>query len=169
MNNNIFRSRFLLLGLVLLSLGNKATAQDLEPRRWAAMPVPTNVLSVAYAHTSADIFFAPVLNIIDGQSDADGFALSYVRYFGWLGRLSRVDVLLPYNSGKWDGLLDGAFSTVNRKGMGDPRLRFSMSLYGTPVLSDKAFVQYRADNPITTVVGTAISVLSTPAAPGRSK
>ena len=41
----------------------QALAQDLEPRRWAHIPVGTNIGGVGYAFTAGDLEFDPVLEI----------------------------------------------------------------------------------------------------------
>ena len=45
-----------------------AQAQELEPRRWAHLPVDTNFGAIAYAYKEADISFDPVLQIENAKS-----------------------------------------------------------------------------------------------------
>jgi len=40
----------------------------------------------------------------------------------------------------------------------DPRLRFSINLYGAPALSGKEYVRFRQENPVNTTVGAALAV-----------
>ena len=133
-------------------------AQDLEPRRWSHLPTNLNVLGVAAGWTEGDILFDPVLLIEDATFDVYVTGLGYVRTFEFLGKSARVDVNVPYASGRWEGLLDGVYTTVRRRGFMDPRLRFSMNLYGAPALSGKEFVQYRREHPIDTTIGIGLQV-----------
>jgi hypothetical protein len=133
-------------------------AQDLEPRRWSYLPTNLNVLGVATGWTDSDILFDPVMRIEDATSDVYVAAASYVRTFEFFGKSSRVDMLAPYAAGRWEGLVDGVDTVVRRRGFTDPRIRFSMLLYGAPPLSGKAYMQYRQEHPVMTTVGAAVAV-----------
>ena len=133
-------------------------AQDLEPRRWSHLPTNLNILGVAAGWTEGDILFDPVLLIEDATFDVYVTGLGYVRTFELFGKSARVDVNVPYASGRWEGLLDGAYASVRRRGFMDPRLRFSMNLYGAPALSGKEYVQYRREHPIDTTIGIGLQV-----------
>jgi len=148
----------LLASLWLLGVAD-CMAQDLEPRRWSHLPSGLNVVGVGGGRTDGDIFFDPVLRIDDATFELYGVGASYVRSFEWLGRSSRFDVIVPYASGRWEGLLDGEYASRRRRGFGDPRIRFSMQLYGAPPLTGKAFAQYRQNHPVSTVVGAALEVV----------
>jgi len=148
-----------LLAILLLLAVDDCRAQDLEPRRWSHLPVGLNVVGVGTALTDGDIFFDPLLRIDDATFELYGIGASYVRSFDWLGKSVRFDATLPYASGRWEGLLDGEYASRRRRGFGDPRIRFSMNLYGAPPLSGKAFAQYRQQNPINTTIGAALEVV----------
>ena len=90
-------------------------AQDLEPRRWSHLPTGLNVVGVGVARTDGDIYFDPVLKVEDATFELNGLATSYVRSFDWLGKSSRFDVVLPYASGRWEGLLDGEYASRRRR------------------------------------------------------
>ena len=144
--------------MLLYLLAGECLAQDLEPRRWSHLPTGLNVFGVGTGRTDGDIFFDPVLRIEDATFELYGLGASYVRTFDWFGRSSRLDVLVPYANGRWEGLLDGAYASRRRDGFGDPRLRISMNLYGAPALSGREFAQYRQDNSVNTTVGAALAV-----------
>jgi Putative MetA-pathway of phenol degradation len=133
-------------------------AQDLEPRRWSQLPVGMNVFGVGGGRTDGDIFFDPVLQIDDATFELYGLGASYVRSFEWLGKNSRFDAVVPYARGRWEGLLNGEAASRVRSGFGDPRLRFSVTLFGAPPLSGKAYLQYRQNNPVNTTIGAALDV-----------
>jgi hypothetical protein len=133
-------------------------AQDMEPRRWTHLPSGLNVAGAAVIATDGDITLDPVLGIDDGSFEMYTLASSYVRTFEWLGKSSRVDFRIPYGYGRWEGVRGGEAVSVRRHGLVDPNLRFSMNLYGAPPLNGQEFMQYRAQHPVTTTVGAALSV-----------
>lgn len=153
---NLFQFLFLCsLGVAMLALGGPAQAQDLEPRRWSHLPTGLNVIGLGTTFSKGDIFLDPVLEIDDATYELGGTGLVYLRTFGLFGRSARVDVLVPYAYGRWEGLLQGQPASTRRHGFGDPRLRLSMLLYGAPAEDPKTFATSQKSN---TVVGAAISV-----------
>ena len=133
-------------------------AQDLEPRRWSHLPMDLNVLGLATGWTNGDILFDPVLLIEDVTFDLYVAGAGYVRTFELFGKSARVDLNVPYASGRWEGLVDGVYTSVRRRGFMDPRLRFSMNLYGAPPLKGKEYVQYRREHPVDTTIGVGVQV-----------
>jgi len=133
-------------------------AQDLEPRRWSHLPTGLNVIGIGTGWTDGDILFDPVLLIEDATFDLYPLGIGYVRSFGMFGKSARVDLNVPYASGRWRGLLDGEFTEVQRRGFADPRIRFSINLWGAPALTGKEYMQYRAEHPVSTTVGAALAV-----------
>jgi len=152
--------RYLLVFLLMniLAWSERAGAQDLEPRRWSHLPTGQNILGLGYAYTEANIFFSPVLKITDGTSRINGWGLNAIHTFGLAGKSARLSLLLPYVSGRWDGNVDDRFQVVHRSGIGDPRIRLSVNLYGAPALKGAEFKQYRAQHTNNTVVGASIAV-----------
>ncbi|MEJ2535412.1 MAG: transporter, partial [Gammaproteobacteria bacterium] len=147
----------LLLICAALSIGavTDARAQDLEPRRWTHLPVGINVIGLGTSYTTGDIFLDPVLEIEDGDFELAGAAMVYLRTFSLFDRSARVDLLLPYATGRWEGLLSGEPASVRRDGFGDPRLRLSVLLYGGPAETPAEFATNPKSN---TVVGSALSL-----------
>jgi len=137
---------------------NGAQAQDLEPRRWSHLPLDLNVLGLGGGWTNGEILLDPVLRIEDAEFDTYIASVGYVRTFEVLGKSSRIDVSVPYASGRWEGLVNGEQVSTRRRGFMDPRLRFSMNLYGAPPLKGKEFVQYRRTHPVDTTIGVALQV-----------
>jgi len=146
------------LGILLVSV-KPAPAQDLEARRWSHLPTGLNILGFGAGATDGEITFDPVAQIEDGTFRLYSVGSSYVRSFELLGRSSRLDIKLPYVYGRWEGLVGGEFAVIHRAGFGDPRLRFSMLLYGSPPLSGTEYMQYRAQHPVATTVGAAVTVV----------
>jgi hypothetical protein len=144
--------------LAALCFAPSCLAQDIEPRRWTHLPTGLNVIGVGLSNRSGDIGLDPVLLAEDVTFDLYGTGLSYVHSFNLAGKSARVDVLLPYASGRWEGLVDGVFTSVRRRGLADARVRFSMNLYGAPALNGKEYLEYRARNQTHTTIGTALAI-----------
>ncbi|MCZ6716325.1 MAG: transporter, partial [Gammaproteobacteria bacterium] len=132
--------------LAWLALSGVSFAQDVEPRRWTHLPVGLNVLGAAYVYTDGDIFLDPVLLVDNAETEQHTAVVGYTRSFGLAGRTARLDVLLPIRKARWQGLLDGVFTTVRREGPADPILRLSVNLVGGPALKSKEFREFRAAN-----------------------
>ncbi len=148
---------FLIL-LAVLYFAPSCLAQDIEPRRWTHLPTGMHVMGVGLSNRSGDILFDPVLLAEDVTFDLYGTGLSYVHSFNLAGKSARVDVVLPYASGRWEGLVDGVYTSVRRRGLADARVRFSMNLYGAPALKGKEFLEYRARNQTNTTIGAALAI-----------
>ena len=152
------RKTLLLLTAAWLSSISTARSQELEPRRWSHVPVDSNYFSLAYAKTDADIFFDPVLKIEDGTLAQHTAIASYLRSFDFFGKTARFDLRLPYQFGHWEGRLDGEPASVEREGIGDPRLRLSVNFLGAPALQGEAFRAYRRTHTTNTIAGAALAV-----------
>ena len=134
-------------------------AQDLEPRRWSHLPIGLNVVGAGTGRSEGDIFFDPVLRIEDATYELYPLGVSYVRTFELAGRSSRFDVIVPWVNGRWDGLLDGEYTSVRRHGFADPRLRFSINLSGAPPLRGKEYLQYVREHQVNTTVGAGVELV----------
>ena len=137
---------------------SSATAQQLEPRRWGHLPTGAQFISIAYLYTDGEIFLDPVLRIEDAEVRQDTLNARYLYSFGLAGRSARIEADVPYARGRWQGLVDGEFTTTEREGFADPRLRLSVLLHGAPALSGKAFNEYQVNHPVNTVIGAAASL-----------
>jgi hypothetical protein len=159
MNGSAGLVRNLLFILLLIGPGlpERVSAQDLEPRRWSHLPIGQNIVGMGYVYTDADIYFNPVWKITDGTSRINSLGFTAIHSFDLAGKSARFSLLLPYVSGRWDGDVDGEFRIIHRRGVGDPRLRFSVNLYGAPALKGAEFAQYRAEHATNTVVGASIA------------
>ncbi|MDH5502119.1 MAG: transporter [Gammaproteobacteria bacterium] len=146
----------LLISCVLAT--ENARGQDVEPRRWTPFPDGTNILGTAYARTSGDVLFDPVLLVEDAQADVDTLIVAYARSFAFAGRLSRLDVIVPWQNANWSGLLEGAPASVSRVGLADPSFRVSVNLFGAPAASGNESQTYVANQDVSTLVGVAIAV-----------
>ncbi|MDB4444519.1 transporter [bacterium] len=142
---------------ILLTTGT-ALSQELVPRRWSHLPIGTNFAGAGYAFTRADITFDPVLKIEDAKLDMQTVALSYIRSFELLKKSARVDFKIPFQDGRWTGLLDGKPASAHRSGMADPVVRLAVNLFGGPPLKGKEFAKYRAAIKQETMVGVGLAL-----------
>lgn len=133
-------------------------AMDIEPRRWGHLPKGGHFLSAGYAYTRADIYLDPVLRLDSVKMNLDTWAMKYIHSFELLGKSARVDLTQGYQEGRWDGNLDGAPRSVERKGLSDSLLRFAMNLYGAPPLKGKDYAAWRAQAKRETIVGAGVVV-----------
>ena len=144
--------------LIVCGLAASAHSQELEPRRWSHLPIGANFGGGGYAHTSADITFDPVLLLNDVKMEMETFPLKYLRSFELLGKSARFDVWQSYQHARWKGTLDGVPASTSRSGWSDMSLRLAVNVIGAPPLAGEAFAQYRAANPVETIVGLALVV-----------
>jgi hypothetical protein len=152
---------FVLLALLVLSsvmTALPAAAQDLEPRRWTQLPTGTNVLAIGYAGRDSDIYFSPLIGITDGTAQTNAWLARYSHSFDWSGNTARVDMMLPYVSGTWQGLVAGEPGSRTIRDRGDPWLRLSVNFYGSPALQGQEFLNFISENPIRTTVGASVAV-----------
>jgi len=138
----------------LLLTGGLAFAQELEPRRWSHLPIGTNFVGAGYIHTRADVLFLPAIQVENAKSEVNAVAMSYIRVLDVFGKSGRIDVLLPYAVGRWEGLLEGQPASTRRSGFADPKLRFSVNLLGSPSQRGEDF-KVREVN---TIVGAALQI-----------
>ena len=133
------------------------SGQELEPRRWNHLPVGIHVAGAGYAYTHAEIDFNPVLLIEDADADIHTALAKYIQTFSIFGKSARVGVAQGYQHGEWSGIVDGEPTTIDRDGLTDSIIRFSVSLYGAPPLKGKEFAAYRAEKAKSeTIVGAGL-------------
>lgn len=150
---------FFCVVLCLYSIPSVLQAQEMEPRRWAHLPVNSDIVGFAVAQSSGDISFDPVLKIENGEFDSETIVTSYLRSFDFFGKTARLDFRFPYQRIEWQGLLDGQARKVKREGWSDPLIRLSFNFIGAPALKGKEYLGYRATHKTNTVVGAALGIV----------
>ena len=71
-------------------------AQDLEPRVYANLPKDMNAVAAVYALARGNVVTDPALPIKDFTITSHNLGLAYVRTFGLAGKLSRIQVSIPF-------------------------------------------------------------------------
>jgi len=143
-----------LVALVIVFTVPNAKAQEAEPRSYSNAPVGLNFLIAGYLYTQGKIAFDPELSIADAKFHSHTGALAYVRTLDVLGKSAKFDVILPYSFFSAKALVDGQPREREMSGLGDPRFRFSINLFGAPALSAKEFANYKQD----LIVGVSLQV-----------
>jgi hypothetical protein len=140
--------------VVALAAGAKVDAQELEPRAYANAPVGLNFLILGYGYSQGDVAFDPSVPIEDAKLTVHGAFLAYARALDVWGRAGKLDVVLPYAWLSGTARVAGQLRERDVSGLGDPRFRFSVLLYGAPALSATEFAEYTPD----LIVGASLAV-----------
>ena len=148
-----FQSRWAGIALVWSIL---ASAQEMEPRSYSAVPVGTNFVVAGYARSTGDVSLDPSLPITDLQARINTYSLGYSHSFGVAGHLASIAVLLPYANANLTGNVAGVPGQAWRSGLGDVRFRIAVNLLGDPALTPEEFAQ-RSPN---TILGASLSVVA---------
>jgi hypothetical protein len=139
---------------VTLAAGAMAEAQELEPRVYSNAPVGLNFLILGYGYTTGDVAVDASAPIEDAQLTAHAAFLAYARTLDVWGRAGKLDVVLPYGWVSGTAVVAGQPRERDVSGLGDPRSRFSVLLYGAPALSPTEFADYTQDF----IVGASLAV-----------
>jgi hypothetical protein len=140
--------------LALLSMPVCASAQELEPGAYWPIPTGLNIVTVANSFNWGDLAFDPSAPIDEASAIIDTTALAFTRAFSVGGRSANAGVMLPVIGGHLEGRYLGEPAEVGRFGLGDPRLRLAMNLYGAPAMTLKEFASYRQR----TIVGVSVTM-----------
>jgi len=152
-------SRGLRIAVVLLSIDaltvHAAFAQELEPGVYWPLPIGLNILTAANNFNWGDVTFDPSLPVEDSRSRINTTAAAYSRALSIAGRSANAGVVLPFVGGHVEGVYLGTFAAADRFGLGDPRFRLGVNLYGAPALAAKELASFRWN----TLVGVSVSVV----------
>jgi hypothetical protein len=141
---------------VFLLQTNSVHAQEFEPRSLGNLPVKSNFAIIGYGYSRGNVLLDPAVSIENLDASLHGFAAGYLRSFNLFGKLAKVDVVIPYATGDWDGVYQGIDTATNRNGFGDVRLRLSVNLLGSPALSRSEYKNYKQK----TIIGFNIQVIA---------
>lgn len=140
--------------VALLLMPVCGSAQELDPGAYWPIPVGLNVVTVANSFNWGDLAFDPSAPIDEANATINTTAFAFTRAFALAGRSTNFGVVLPVVGGHVEGLYLGEPAEVSRFGLGDPRLRLAINLYGAPAMVPKAFASFRQR----TIVGVSITV-----------
>jgi Putative MetA-pathway of phenol degradation len=140
--------------LVLLLMPASASAQELEPGAYWPFPAGLNILTVVNNLNFGDVAFDAAAPIDEASATINTTAFSFTRGFSLAGRSANAGIVVPMVAGHVEGLYLGEFAEVDRFGLGDPRARMAVNLYGAPAMTPKAFASYQQG----TIVGISLTV-----------
>jgi Putative MetA-pathway of phenol degradation len=120
-----------------------ASAQELEPGAYWPLPRGLNIVTGVGGFNWGDVTFDPALPVEDASATITSTAISFTRAFSLAGRSANAGAALPVVGGHVEGLYLGEHTEVDRFGLGDPRLRIAVNLYGAPTMTPREFASYR--------------------------
>ncbi|UCF39893.1 MAG: transporter [Gemmatimonadota bacterium] len=139
---------------LLLLLPATVAGQELEPRALANVPVGWNFAVLGYGYATGNILLDPAVPIEDLNSRVHTVVGAYVRSLSLFGLSSKLNVLVPFASGSWEGQLEGQDTSRAVTGFGDPRVALSLNFVGAPALRASEARSYQQK----TIVGANLRV-----------
>jgi len=133
-----------------------ASAQEMEPRSYSAVPVGTNFVVAGYARSAGDVSLDPSLPITDLQARINTYSLGYSHSFDFAGHVASVAVSLPYANASLTGNVAGVAGEAWRSGLGDVRFRIATNLLGGAALTPEEFARRSPG----TILGVSLSVVA---------
>lgn len=140
--------------IMLLLVAAHAEAGEIEPRAYVNTPVDVNFLLAGYAYTDGGLATVGSSPIKDAQLTMHTGLLAYARSLNVWGKSGKFDVILAYSGLTGDAMVAGQRRERNVSGLNDPRFRFSVNLFGAPVLSLEEFANYQQD----LIIGASVQV-----------
>jgi len=137
-----------------LAVGGSASAQDLEPRAYAANPVGAAFLVVGWSRSTGAIVTDPTLPITDINATVDAVPAGVGYTFNLAGKVAQAVVALPYAWAEVSGTVYEQSHSVSRSGLADTRIRFAINLRGNDAMGLRDFVK----TPRRTIVGASVVV-----------
>jgi hypothetical protein len=148
----IYRAAVLYSALLLPP--RPARCQELEPRAYAANPINIGYAIAAFGHSSGGVLLDPTAPVSDVSAKVQSLALAGGRTFALFGRTANASAALPYAWGTVSGNVGEASRSVDRSGLADAQLRFSINLVGGPALPLAEFARRKP----ATIVGTSLHI-----------
>lgn len=137
------------LSIVILALCSliffNSISQELEPRAINNLPVGTNFVIGGYGYAKGNTLLDPALPIEDLNSNIHSGFAAYLKSISFFGLSAKVDAIVPYVMGDWEGSVDNEDGERLQNGFGDLRLRFSFNFLGSKAMNDNEFKDYVPD------------------------
>ena len=144
--------RFAFASLIMVAPG--AGAEDLEPRSYANTPVGINFLLVGYSDLDGSVTVNPSIPLEDAKLNIKTVVFAFARSLDVWGRSGKFDIVVPEAKLTGSALLAGEPRERNVSGLIDPRMRFSVNLYGAPAMSLAEFPSYQQD----VIIGASLAI-----------
>lgn len=139
--------------LCLLLLAVPLSAQDLDPRAYASVPINSTLAIAGFSFSRGGVVTDPTLPISNIYAKVATPSVGIARTFGLFGLTGQALAALPYSWAAATGEVNEAAARVTRSGLSDMRLRLSVLLVGGPAMRLEQFVK-AARRPI---IGASLS------------
>lgn len=148
--------KFLFIFLFTFSIfyQDKIFCQEIEPRIYANVPDGLNSAALSYVYSFGSVIFDASSPLQDLDLNSHSFVATYLRSFGLFGKLSRVQLNVPYSFISGSAKLRGIDTGSSRNGFADTRFRFGINIIGSPALSAAEYQKYKEN----LVIGTSLVV-----------
>jgi Putative MetA-pathway of phenol degradation len=140
------------LAAMLLAVGS-ARAQDLEPRAYSPSPIGTTFVVVSATRSQGGVFTDPSAPISDVEATVDVLGLALGHTFAIGRKQAFLLGAVPVTWGEASGQVGEDRQSVSRRGLADPRVRFSVILAGSPAMTAAEFSRA----PRRTILGASIT------------
>ena len=138
----------------LISSADRIVAQDLEPRAYSAAPIGSHFAVVGWGRSSGDILVDSASPVQDIHATTNLATIGGGTTFSLFGRTAILLGAFPYAWATASGRIGESTASVQRSGLADPRIKFSVNLLGGRALTLSEFA--RAERP--TIVGASVTV-----------
>jgi len=145
------------IGLLICSLIYfNGFSQELEPRAINNLPVGTNFLIGGYGFANGNLLLDPAIPIEDLNSNIHSGYAAYVRSINLFGLSAKVDAVIPYVKGDWEGNFNDENSIRTQNGFGDLRVRLSFNFLGSKAMNISDFANYKPEN----ISGISVQIIA---------
>jgi hypothetical protein len=152
-HETVARSGVAVALLCLLLLAVPLSAQDLDPRAYASVPINSTLAIAGFSFSTGGVVTDPTLPTTKIHANVGTPSVGLARTFGLFGLTAQALAALPYSWAAATGEVDEAAARVTRSGLSDMRLRLSVLLVGAPAMRLEQFVK-AARRPI---IGASVS------------
>ena len=136
-------------------MASPLTAQDLDPRAYARLPIQATSLVTGFSYSYGGILTDPTLPIKNLDATAQTVSVGVAHTFSLFKLTSQVLAAVPYTWAEVSGLVLNQPGYTARSGLGDTRLRFSVLVLGGPA----ATLSQLAKAPRKTILGLGLNVV----------
>ena len=133
------------LAVLALAASSIAHGQTMEPQSYSNSPIGLNFLLAGYTYQTGSVLVDPSLPVQNVKATVDGEFLAYSRTIDCWGQSGSLALVAPYARVTASGDVLEQQRSVERTGVGDLTLRFSVNLHGAPALSLREFASYHQD------------------------
>ena len=141
---------------LILCTGGTARAQQLEPRAYSPAPTGVNFLGLGALYTSGGVVTDATSPIQNVHARVYSAAPYYGRTFGLYGRLASVTLVTPFAQATAHGDVLDVSRSIDRSGLLDPQVRFSVNLLGGPALTPQEFSRRGPES----TLGASVTVIA---------